>query len=64
MLGVQGLDIAGTGSDAEGVANSVRRLVGLTLQHTNREVLVEGPEITVHPVGARRQVLEPNIAHP
>lgn len=28
--------------------------VDLTCQHKNREVLVEGPEITVRPVGTRR----------
>ncbi|WP_177320760.1 TIGR04141 family sporadically distributed protein [Lentzea waywayandensis] len=28
--------------------------VGLTHQHTNRSVLVEGPEITIRPVGTRR----------
>src|SRR6476661_1944769 len=28
--------------------------VDLTLQHTNHPVLVEGPEITVRPVGTRR----------
>lgn len=27
--------------------------VDLTLQHTNRTVLVEGPEITICPVGIR-----------
>ncbi|WP_301325581.1 recombinase family protein [Lentzea flava] len=31
-------------------------LVGLTHQHTNRSVLVEGPEITIRPVGTRRLV--------
>jgi hypothetical protein len=31
-------------------------LVGLTHQHTNREVLVEGPEITIRRVGTRRLV--------
>lgn len=31
-------------------------MVGLTHQHTNREVLVEGPEITIRPVGTRRLV--------
>jgi hypothetical protein len=30
--------------------------VGLTHQHTNREVLVEGPEIMIRPVGTRRVV--------
>ena len=30
--------------------------VGLTHQHTNRSVLVEGPEITIRPVGTRRLV--------
>ncbi len=29
-------------------------MVGLTHQHTNRAVLVEGPEITIRPVGTRR----------
>jgi len=28
--------------------------VVLTCQHTNRDVLVEGPEITSRPVGTRR----------
>jgi hypothetical protein len=28
--------------------------VGQTHQHTNRSVLVEGPEITIRPVGIRR----------
>lgn len=31
-----------------------KRSVELTCQHKNREVLVEGPEITVRPVGTRR----------
>lgn len=31
-------------------------LLGLTLQHTNREVLVEGPAITIRPVSTRRLV--------
>jgi hypothetical protein len=31
-------------------------MVDLTLQHTNHTVLVEGPEITVRPVGTRRLV--------
>jgi hypothetical protein len=30
--------------------------VDLTLQHTNHTVLVEGPEITIRPVGTRRLV--------
>jgi hypothetical protein len=30
--------------------------LGLTLQHTNRDVLVEGPEIMIRPVGTRRLV--------
>jgi hypothetical protein len=36
----------------------VRRLIAvdLTRQHTNREVLLEGPEITIRPVGTRRPV--------
>ncbi|TKG71683.1 hypothetical protein FCN18_09190 [Prauserella endophytica] len=29
------------------------RNVGLTLQHTNQTILVEGPEITIRPVGTR-----------
>jgi site-specific DNA recombinase len=29
-------------------------VVGLTRQHTNRTILVEGPEITIRPVGTRR----------
>jgi hypothetical protein len=28
--------------------------VDLTLQHTNRDVLIHGPEITIRPVGTRR----------
>jgi len=31
--------------------------VDLTHQHTNHTVLVEGPEITIRPVGARRPVV-------
>jgi hypothetical protein len=31
-------------------------MVDLTLQHTNHTVLVEGPEIMIRPVGARRAV--------
>lgn len=34
----------------------VDECVGLTHQHTNRSVLVEGPEITIRPVGTRRLV--------
>ena len=30
--------------------------VGLTHQHTNRSVLVKGPEIQIRPVGTRRLV--------
>jgi hypothetical protein len=30
--------------------------VGLTCQHTNREVLVEGPEIRIRPVGLLVQI--------
>jgi hypothetical protein len=33
---------------------SSRTVVDLTLQHTNHTVLVEGPEISVRPVGTRR----------
>jgi hypothetical protein len=33
---------------------SSRTVVDLTLQHTNHTVLVEGPEITIRPVGTRR----------
>lgn len=29
---------------------------GPTLQHTNQAILVEGPEITICPVGTRRLV--------
>lgn len=29
-------------------------MVDLTLQHTNRTVLVQGPEITIRPLGTRR----------
>lgn len=39
-----------------GQGSSRTALVGLTRQHTNREVLVEGPEITIRPVGTRRPV--------
>jgi hypothetical protein len=35
-------------------SRSSRTGVDLTCQHTNRTVLVEGPEITVRPVGTRR----------
>jgi hypothetical protein len=31
-----------------------RIVVDLTCQHTNHTVLVEGPEITIRPVGTRR----------
>jgi hypothetical protein len=31
-------------------------MVDLTLQHTNQAVLVEGPEVSVRPVGTRRLV--------
>jgi hypothetical protein len=34
----------------------INATVDLTLQHTNHIVLVEGPEITVRPVGTRRLV--------
>src|SRR5690606_25560357 len=43
-------------NDSVGKGSSLVRGVGLTLQHTNREVLVEGPEITIRPVGTRRLV--------
>lgn len=49
--------IMACGSRNDTVATTSRRsrtVVGLTLQHTNREVLVEGPEITIRPVGTRR----------
>ncbi|TNC20073.1 hypothetical protein FG385_31590 [Amycolatopsis alkalitolerans] len=35
-------------------------LVELTCQHKNREVLVEGPEITIRPVGTRRRAAVPD----
>jgi hypothetical protein len=47
------------GSHTDTVATTTRRsqtAVELTLQHTNHTVLVEGPEITVRPVGTRRLV--------
>jgi len=47
------------GSHTDTVVMSSRRsraVVDLTCQHTNHTVLVEGPEISVRPVGARRLV--------
>jgi hypothetical protein len=35
-------------------ANLATRLLDLTCQHKNHTVLVEGPEITIKPVGTRR----------
>ncbi len=37
-------------------ASTRLRYVGLTCQHTNQTILVEGPEITIRPVGTRRLV--------
>jgi len=37
-----------------GQSRRSRAVVDLTCKHTNHKVLVEGPEITIRPVGARR----------
>ena len=47
----------GCGSHTDTVVMRSRRsrtVVDLTCQHTNQTLLVEGPEITIRPVGARR----------
>jgi hypothetical protein len=49
--------IIACGSRNDTVATTRRRsrtVVELTCQHTNQTVLVEGPEIMIRPVGARR----------